>query len=173
MHANDHDLYVAVQELTPALLDRYPIVSATTGGSSYVALRTDKRMGGLYHRDKATEPTQPLPTLWITVTDYEDDTIARLLALVEKSNGRLADAGKGNWARVGRYKGSTSFPARVGMCPHIKSFRCPDQHFWKTSHTQPHEGRCYYLMMSKHLRRSERISRPWLGCIRLPLWPRG
>lgn len=94
MHTNDHDLYVAARQLTPALLDHYPVISATTGGSSYVALRTDKRMGGLYHRGVA-ELTQPRPTLWVTVTDYENDTIARLLALVEKSNDRrLAKVGE-------------------------------------------------------------------------------
>lgn len=88
MHTNDHDLYVAVQDLTPQLLDQYPIVSATTGDRSYVALRSDKRIGRLYHRDASAELTQTLPTLWVTVVDYEDDTIGRLLTLVEKSNGR-------------------------------------------------------------------------------------
>lgn len=84
----DHDLHVPVQELVPALLDSYPVVSATIGDRSYVALRSDKRIGRVYHRDAAADLTQPLPTLWVTVTDYGDDTIARLLSLVEASNHR-------------------------------------------------------------------------------------
>lgn len=93
-HATDQDLFVAVQELTPDLLDRYPVVSATAGDRSYVALRSDKRLGRLYHWDTAAELTSPLPTLWITVSDYEQDTIDRLLALVEASDHRLAAAGQ-------------------------------------------------------------------------------
>lgn len=95
MHTDDHDLYAAPQELTPELLDRYPVISATTGDRSYVALRSDRRIGRLYHRDAMAELTKPLPTLWVTVADYEDGTIDRLLALVERSNSRrLADAGE-------------------------------------------------------------------------------
>lgn len=84
----DHDLYVAVQELVPAILDRYPVVSATTGDRSYIALRSDKRIGRVYHRDPAADLTEALATLWVTVTDYEDETIAQLLGLVEASNRR-------------------------------------------------------------------------------------
>ncbi|MGN2252811.1 hypothetical protein ACFWZ4_05505 [Frateuria sp. GZRe12] len=100
-YTNDYDLYVAVQDLTPDLMDRYPVVAATTGVRSYVALRSfDKRPGGVYQRDVRADLTRALPTLWITVTDYEQDTITRLLALVEESNRRRRD--RDAWARPAR-----------------------------------------------------------------------
>lgn len=90
----DYDLYVAVQDLTPDLMDRYPVVAATTGVRSYVALRSfDKRPGGVYHRESPAESTQALHTLWITVTDYEKDTVTRLLTLIEASDRRRRDRG--------------------------------------------------------------------------------
>lgn len=87
-HTSDHDLEVLEQEVTPDLLDRYRVVSATAGDRSYVPLRPDHRLARLYHRDTEAEVTQPLPTLWIRVPDYEDATLDRLAGLVAESDER-------------------------------------------------------------------------------------
>lgn len=83
-----HDLDVTSKDLTPELLDRYPVVAATVGGASCVSLRSDRRLLAFYHRDSAAEMRSALPTLYILVADYEESTIAPLLKLVEESNAR-------------------------------------------------------------------------------------
>ncbi|MEI7036420.1 hypothetical protein [Fulvimonas yonginensis] len=87
-YTSDQDLEVGEEEVTPELLDRYRVVSATAGDRSYVPLRPDRRLGRLYHRDTEPEVTQPLPTLWIRVPDYEDETLARLQELIARSDER-------------------------------------------------------------------------------------
>ncbi|WP_424682901.1 hypothetical protein [Frateuria sp. YIM B11624] len=93
-HVSQQDLDVREEEVTSELLDRYPVVSATAGDRSYVPLRPDRRIGRLYHRDTEPEVTKALPTLWIRVPDYEDDTLARLQELVARSDDRR----RGVWA---------------------------------------------------------------------------
>lgn len=87
-YANEQDLEIGEESVTSNLLDRYPVVSATAGDRSYVPLRPARRLGRLYHRDTEPEVTQPLPTLWIRVADYEDATLGRLQSLVASSDSR-------------------------------------------------------------------------------------
>jgi len=88
------DLHVTEQEVTPELLDKYPVVSATAGDRSCVPLRPDGRLGRLYHKDASAVVTKPLPTLWITVPDYEEATLASLQRLVAESTERRLNAVK-------------------------------------------------------------------------------
>lgn len=82
------DQHVNEQEITAELLDRYPVIAATAGDRSYVALRPDRRPARVYHRDTAAEVENSLPTLWIVVADYENDTIEKLQGLVAESDAR-------------------------------------------------------------------------------------